>query len=94
MFDRYARSAKGVDHEPSERILADAADHCRLAPDAYQIDGHVSRTAADTQMRPRREEQFTGLGQVRNRVADVIGDHDSQAQAVEERNLFSHDQRM
>ena len=75
---------KSIDHESPEHIVANSADDGRFSPQANQIDGDVGGAAADAQMRPRREDQLARSRKVRDRLADMVGDHDPQAQAIEE----------
>src|SRR5262249_33456143 len=80
--DVHARFPQQSGDDTTEDIAADAADHGGRDTHLGEIDGGVGRTAADGQEHAVGHDELAGGGQMGDRRADMVGNHDAGAKDI------------
>lgn len=81
--DSHAGCAEELGGEVAERVVSDDTGDVDGASTAGKIDGDIRGTAPEGEGGSGGEDELAGSGKSVDRFADVVGDDDSGAEAVE-----------
>ena len=81
-WERLQLLVGGFGEEQAERALELLSPLVGADAQPGQIDRGIRRAAADAQRQPIAENQLAGLGYVRDRIAQMIGNQHADAQTI------------